>query len=184
MQVIRGRQVDRCVRSLGVLALIGGCGPKERLSTIAYRMTVEVDAPGGLRSGSSVFLVETRAGKRLGDDSGIERRIRTEAVAVRLQTGILFAILKGAAGPDYPAYLLLRGLERGIVTPPLSRTCKGSEWLEMEAEARQVRPRIRLDPRDYPTFVRFRDLADPSSVEAVAPSDLASSSGPACDCAV
>jgi hypothetical protein len=157
----------------GALISISGCGIGETSSAIAYRMTVEVDTPVGARSGSSVFWVETRAGRRLGDNPGIKYRIRSEAVSVQLPSGILFALpLNESAGPDYPARLLHRGLERGVVTPPLSRAFVAGEWLEMEAEARRVRPRIVLDSRDYPTLVRFTDLSDPRSVVKVNPSDL------------
>lgn len=113
----------------------------------------------GLSKRSSVFRIETREGRRLGDDPGLRRKIRIEAVAVRLPTGVLFALPRDAAGPDYPAYLLRMALERGSAVPRLSRIYGSGEWQEREAEARRVRPRITLDPRDYPTLVRFADLA-------------------------
>lgn len=171
----------RCIgsiASLAALGLVGGCGFRERPSTIGYRLRVVVDTPQGVRSGSSVFRVTTWTQRSWGNLAPIGRELHLEAAAVRLPTGILFAVPRDENGTDYPAYLLLKGLERGVVNPPLSRDYGGGEWREMQEEARRVKPRITLDPRDYPWLVRFRDIAVPSSVERVDPSDLSASFGP------
>ena len=87
--------------AMGLLAgaasvVLSGCGmifPSDRLR---QKITVEVETPAGLRSGSSVVETEVRKGKSWGDASGTTFRLKGEAVAVDLPGGrTLFALLRG-----------------------------------------------------------------------------------------
>ena len=70
----------------GVAALLAGCNviapPQESLR---YRITVEVQTPQGLRSGSGVIETTYIAGPSIGDASGLGMRLRGEAVGSRRQ---------------------------------------------------------------------------------------------------
>lgn len=95
------------VLAAGATVLLGGCWrPSE---TLRYRLTIEVETPQGVRSGSSVIEVR---GVRNPDWVNIEGRgtrasFRGEAVAVDLPHGkTLFALLRSEGGTsdaaDYP----------------------------------------------------------------------------------
>jgi hypothetical protein len=152
----------RTGRLLGViLALcLGACGSTER---VRYRMTVEVETPAGLRTGSSVREVVGRTAPNipmLGEDRG-SVSVRGEAVAVDLPGGqVLYALLDGA--DTVP--LRIDGQLTDQVIPIWPTAPVGIHNPDGTA-----RP---------PQFVRFRDPRDPRSVEAVDPVDFAASFGP------
>ena len=84
--------------TIAALALLGltGCG-KPEFPDYRYRLTVEVDTPQGLRTGSSVIEVHS-----VREHGYMERLLTTakgEAVAVDLPGGkVLFALLTGENG--------------------------------------------------------------------------------------
>jgi hypothetical protein len=160
----------------GVAFGVSGCSIFRR-STVRYRMTLEIDTPAGLRSGSSILQSEYLDGPNTGQASGLNTRSRGEAAAVDLANGTLFTVLfNRKRGADYAANLPYEALRTGKVTPSLSRSYAGHKWFdwyEAGAELRRVKPRIELSMADYPMLVRFRDPQVPSSVEEVLPEDLA-----------
>lgn len=191
--VIRGMAdiVGACRRMVAIIAAavatmvtLAGCDMFAS-ETLRYRLTVEVETPKGLRSGSSV--IESRV-KPSGPLSAVavNYTYRGEAVAVDLPGGqTLFALLTSETGdvdaPNrYPA---------AAFADRLPKTFPGTyPWLESHAAIRKLGGTGELirsgpdesgEPRNpYPLLVRFRDLADPASVEAVDPDDLAASFGP------
>lgn len=167
--------------TLGAMPLLQACDfIVVASSTIRYRMTVEIDTPEGVRSGSSVMEVTRKKHAALDGKGRIDQYYKGEAVAVDLPSGkTLFALLVDKPGLyDYTAFLLYRALTNGKVNPPLSRAYWVHEWLAQDAEARQVKPTILLAPADYPFLVRFGDIRVPKSVEAVDLQNLAQSFGP------
>src|SRR3546814_20034236 len=64
--------------------LLCGC---ERTDTLRYRMTVEVETPTGVRSGSSVIETTITKGPRTGQGSGLTATMKGEAGAVDLGSG-------------------------------------------------------------------------------------------------
>src|SRR3546814_5723924 len=73
--------------------LLCGC---ERTDTLRYRMTVEVETPTGVRSGSSVIETTITKGPRTGQGSGLTATMKGEPVAVDLGSGPpLLALLNG-----------------------------------------------------------------------------------------
>lgn len=145
--------------------------------TIRYRLTLVAEVDGRQVAGSGV--VETHW-----QDNGpffarlIARpwstSFRGEAVVVDLgKPGMLFALLRGDPGrkasePD-PHHLLV-----GI----FADTSVGSTTASMLRRIAASRAPVPVPLNDLPLLVRFRDIADPRSVERVDPSDLAQKFGP------
>lgn len=151
--------------------LVGGCDLFYPSSTIRYRMTVEVETPGGLRSGSSV--IETKAWETNGlNGRSVQSELHGEAVAVELPNHqVLFALLKGVDGLEggyaYAAYNPLL---------PITIT-KNADWRVSAGAIKAQTAAATLTTEHYPIMVRFRDIRDPRSVEAVDPDNLSASFG-------
>ena len=83
----------------------------------------------------------------------------------------LFALLRGVRdgdGAGYHARLFNQTLADGAVAAPrLTRRYAAGDWAEERREARRIKPQLTLPPLHYPMLVRFRDVRDPKSVEAV-----------------
>jgi hypothetical protein len=163
--------------------------------TYRYRLTVEVDTPEGLKTGSSVIEVETRVAGKLAIPSpgAVSHRVRGEAVTIELgEAGTLFALLRSNADSDWASRVLFL-LAR---TVPFEET-KGREENAafdlrfndmMTLKGPQPLPRHFRDlppkkgqasqtPTAYPILVRFADIVDPKTVELVDPDNLAASFG-------
>ncbi|MCA1196455.1 hypothetical protein K9B35_00600 [Sphingomonas sp. R647] len=143
-------------------------------------MTVDINTPDGLRSGSNVIASTITAGPGFGDASGIAYRLRGEAVAVPLPSGrMLFAVPAPEKGGDAGAYhagLMQRAAcRKGRPTArPDPRLCGKTfrRW------AREQTLAVELSPSDYPILLIFRDGTDPKSFQRVSPADFASVFGP------
>jgi hypothetical protein len=142
-------------------------------ATIRYRLAIEVETPEGVRSGSSV--VQVRYAKQLqllGASAEWLSTITAEAVVVDLgPRGLLFALLKQGADPrSSPEYIVLRafGFPHGAMPTPAE---------EGIARIAALRGRADLSLDSLPMLVRFRDPADPTTVERVDPRNLAASFG-------
>lgn len=153
--------------------MVAACGTKHE--SFRYRLTVEVETPQGLRTGSSVIEVDV---SQTGENAwatpearGLRFKICGEAVAVDLPNGqVLFALLSGEDSPQRAA-----GLPYAALDPP-----------DFEGEFDYIKKTRTLERTDglgvvpsnvYPMLVTFGDLADPASVERVDPADLAASVG-------
>ena len=144
------------------------------VDTIRYRITVEVDTPQGLRSGSSVWEVSTAEGSGSPDRS-IHSRVRGEAVVVDLPGGTLFALLRGAdMSVDYPAGLVVSHLR----AHPELGVPMGADWSENMRAVAKAKSAFELYPDELPLLVHFRDINDPASVEKVEPANLSAAFGP------
>lgn len=145
--------------------------------TYRYRLTVEVLADGVIHSGSSVLEVShsrlfNMNGGGYTEGAGIAKG---EAVAVDLGArGVVFTILSyrnRALDPSYFAEYVFG-----------ARNSDGSVRNNTLAELRAVnfsgsKGARELPPAYWPEMVRFRNLADPASVERVNPQNLAASFG-------
>lgn len=167
---------------LAALALTGcGGGGPDLAPDYRYRLTVEVDTPAGLRTGSSVIEVEQRLG-RAGSSpahSQVYRRVRGEAVAVDLPDGkTLFALLRSENNVDWASQVF-------VYLAPQREGEPFEEQLDnvLEVTGEQTLPRMwppvgHLGERSaYPMLVTFGDIDDPTSVARVDPDDLAASFG-------
>ncbi|MBB4640570.1 hypothetical protein [Rhizorhapis suberifaciens] len=171
------------VLAVWALAMLSGCELFYPSETIRYRMTVTVDTPDGPRTGSSVVESTIKAGTRFGDASGIQFRLRGEAVAVPLPNGrVLFALLRPEESGDaafYHARLMERAAcgEGQPTVQPNPALCGSAQWTTFRPWAREQELSAEIGASIYPMLVTFRDLADPTSVARVDPVNLAASFG-------
>lgn len=149
------------------VALLSSCN--YRSEEFRYRMTVEVDTPQGLRTGSSVIEVEVSdSGPNSFPEAGLNTKVRGEAVAVDLPGGkVLFALLSSPTSADAASGYAYKALR-----PPQYGGDYG--FIERTKEMKRLRRLGVLRRDDYPMLATFRDLADPTSVERVDPDDLES----------
>lgn len=178
------------------VALVGcssGDGGWISFDPIRYRLTVTVETPQGLVTGSSV--IQTVWAK----DSG--STVTGEAVAVDLPGGqTLFVLLRSAANYDWPGGVPgvkwpdfpnpdieeMRKAEGGRLS---NRTFRADQrrqraervaWIRRNRDLHPVYSATSSPPAidDMPYMVRFRDIRDPKSVEQVDANNLAASFGP------
>ncbi|MEQ5786461.1 Hsp20/alpha crystallin family protein [Erythrobacter sp. NFXS35] len=166
--------------ALAALMLPGCSFAEDKAPDYRYRLTVEVETPEGVKTGSSVIAVQqtlVRSGA-VPANQAVERRVRGEAVAVDLPGDkTLFALLRSDNDPDWASmvYVLLAPQENKAFEDALD------DVLEITGE----RTLPRTWPADlwipersaYPMLVTFGDPADPTSVAKVDPDDLAASFG-------
>ncbi len=164
--------------ALGVV-LLAGCD--DGAPDYRYRLTVEVETPEGLKTGSSVIEVEQNLGRAGGSpaNSQIYRKVRGEAVAVDMPDGrTLFALLRSESDNEWAETVMDR------VSPPSRRGSDGPLFdgplqLKGEVDVPRTYPAYAwLEERSaYPMLVTFGDIDDPTSVEEVDPDDLAATFG-------
>lgn len=169
--------------------LLPACGGPPTMPNYRYRLTVEVDTPQGLRTGSSVIEVTNRLVFNMnGGGYSWIYRARGEAVAIDLPGGrTLFALLRGENGSnvDWAARIVY---DLTTPVPPMSDKF-GSDRVQRLQNAVSNRnpvvvPRLMPfwsegeAPPTYPQLVTFSDMRDPKSVERVVPDDLTKGFGP------
>jgi hypothetical protein len=148
-----------------VLAALSGCGQRK---SFRYKMTIEIETPDGVRSGSTVREVsyfEPDNYPSIGE-SKPHWILNGEAVVVDLpQNKVLFALLMSGDGVvDYA----------GKEIDFLFRELGGKEIQLWPNPPKTMRPHIN-DP--LPILVTFRDMTDPTSVQRIEPADLTASFG-------
>lgn len=142
------------------MVLLGGCSFRP---SFRYRMTVEVDTPEGLKTGSAVreVIFSERA------NGGEYGHVRGEAVAVDLPGGeVLFALLAGGGGNGDHAGDQMASMFRQM----------NSDTIQLWPDPPQLRSPIVRHP--LPLLVTFREIDDPTSITRVNPGDLAARFGP------
>lgn len=121
-----------------------------------YRMTVAVETPEGLKTGSAVREVRVEKGLKLLPEMGASVELTGEAIVVDLgKRGVLFALIDEDA-----AWRIVFDLFPVQDLAPL--TSEGIRYYSSLKNAKAT-----LDPGRYPLLVRFRDLRDPTTVEAL-----------------
>jgi hypothetical protein len=149
----------------GVAAWLSGCGLFGG-NTYRYKLTVEVETPEGMRTGYAVRQVDWSSGVNLTQEADTASMShKGEAVIVDLPNGeTLFALMS----PD------------GQETPMLafgSATLKSNADRSVRELHPPTRPEARYGESGFPRLVRFRDINDPKTVEAVDPTDLSAAFG-------
>ena len=158
--------------AVGTGLLVSGCALISGESTYRFRMTVEVQTPQGLKSGSSVM--EVSAAKQVlmtSETHPISAGLKGEAVVVDLPGGPIFALLtiRGDSGP------LLFNVVTDALNPLPTKTPSTEDYMRQTNELAAMSEGARTAelPRDnWPMMIRFRDLNDPMSVERVDPAAI------------
>jgi len=167
--------------ALAALMLSACAFTEDKTPDYRYRLTVEVETPKGLKTGSSVIEITQNMGRSAGTGFGkmIMRRPRGEAVAIDLPSGrTLFALLRSENDIEWAEHVMQM----------LAPKTPGEPWEEAFDNVLFIKgkvevPRIwRLHPAwdevsAYPMLVTFGDLDDPTSVAEVNPDDLAANFG-------
>ena len=174
--MMAGRAALRLV-AMAAVAVLAACdgvtGERfgQQLEPYRYRLTAIVDTPKGERRGSSVIEVQwSEPGTIMGTQGSAGHTVKGEAVAVDLADGqTLFVLLRSPANPDWAAWAL-----RDVIPNLKDATGADRAVHPLPRQYRQISETV----DNYPYMVRFRDPADPQSVEQVDPADLAKSFGP------
>jgi hypothetical protein len=147
---------------------LSGCGSYGDNSYRA-RVTVEIETSAGLKRGSSVM--EVHASKQLqiiaGQTSGASG-LRGEAVVVDTPNGPIFMLLKSAHSANSFAGEMTVALAteaEGGIDNYVAAVRRLGGWFSGTATAE-------LPREDWPMMVRFKDINDPKSVEAVDPAAI------------
>lgn len=159
------------------------------METVRYRVTLEVEADGRVHKGSSVWEFKLGPGGIVYPHSA---EFRGEAIVVDLaQRGLLIGILAGRSSKGY--------IVDGYAGMQPENSFRRSGRIPEDVWNRDRVAALRLVNKDYglkaeldckpdpdwsdwgecPYLIRFRDIADPKTVEAVDPADLSKSYGPA-----
>lgn len=150
---------------LAVLLFAAGAYAMGELTTSGtwrYKMTVAVETPEGLKSGSAVREMSNSRSRIELDlpQATHPAKITGEAVVVDLgERGILFALLNGYRyGPDHAKTIVFDLFPSGQG----GNTAEGIKYYSNLKNAKAV-----LEAPDYPVLVMFRDINDPKSIEPV-----------------
>lgn len=182
-----------CRRSILALAIgaagavvIGACAT--RMRSYRYRMTVEVETPEGLRSGSSVMEVGGYINSQFAPGEARGRSVQHvtgEAIRVAMPGGkMLFALMVSDRDADYMASAALTAAAtESWYRQKLSRQERQYRLDRFLSVPRAI-PRIyRRTPSkigifdNYPIFVTFGDRGDPQSLKRVDPDNLSATFG-------
>jgi hypothetical protein len=144
-----------------------------------YRLTLEVNSPDGLKTGSSVVRISSGLffGVLLPIATGasVSHDVLGEAVTVDLgPRGLLFGLLKSEASEDNAHRIVPE-------TFPMPKPFgAASVWTSdgVRYYRSLVAPRTDLALRNIPMLVRFRDVKDPMTIEPVHPNELSAAFGP------
>ncbi|MBJ7440745.1 MAG: hypothetical protein JHD35_17200 [Sphingopyxis sp.] len=161
-----------CLMMLAACATLPMVGCTPELPDYRYRLSVEVDTPDGVRSGSSVIQVASHVSSKYSLAPGdVTNQVTGEAVVVNLPGGkTLFALLSKPGSAEGASAYALDAL--------ISKPWVG--WKEYVADVSSLK-KIRdvgvLPPKDWPMLVTFGDINDPTTVMSINPDDLVSHFG-------
>jgi hypothetical protein len=163
----------------GAMALLTACDPFVRSASYRVRVTIAVDTPEGVKTGSSVWEIEAVKGTiKVGDVGTTNSGIAGEAVVVDLPDGPIFALLtigdgqRSLQGAITDALVpgALKGDFYSAVASLAPGWFKGSVKAELPRE--YVSPNLRDPEPRWPMMVRFKDINNPRSVERVDPASI------------
>ncbi|MEJ2410925.1 MAG: hypothetical protein P8Y48_16895 [Novosphingobium sp.] len=159
------RRAVLCAFVGGALAALAGCGLGGG-GSYRFRLTVEVETPQGLRTGSGVMRASAhRTLKLTSEESAHSGGLKGEAVVVDLPGGPLFVLLKlpdarGSLDAKVTVALDPEAAQGGDAYMAAVRRLGG--WFGGPAKAD-------LPRADWPMMVRFANIDDPRTVERVDP---------------
>ena len=135
----------------------------EKTYSWRYKMTVEIETPEGIKTGSAVrevteIFIPTYNKDPRDPKYSVGQTMKGEAVVVDLgKRGIVFSLLKGPLlGVDYGATIPFY-----VFSGPPGRTVEGAEYYS------QLKAKTVLDPTHYPMFITFTDMNDPKTIVSI-----------------
>ena len=133
-----------------------------------YRLTAEVKKGGKIYRGSSVIEVVRDKGI-----DGIGGYVRGEAVTVEIPgSGTLFLLLRGEpGGVDWAFTMPHYAFRKQLGSVDMVNSALLDRLTHMQGATEVLTPDL------YPKMVRFREVGDPKSVEAIDPASIAASFG-------
>lgn len=159
-------------RGGAVAALLAGLyGCAGQAHSYRYRLTVDVETPQGVRTGSTVREIEWIPQGSLSATEFTTRQ-KGEAVAVDLPGGETLFVLMDVDGHEAIRAAVGQGAQNDVKMLLDRASADREVYVYPPASA------LRSRNLSYPRLVRFRDLADPKTAEFVPPDDLASAFGP------
>lgn len=176
------RRIVAIMMAMLAATLLASCSEKE---TVRFRMTVEVQTPKGIRSGSSVMEISAWNKKisMYGRTRG--RDFRGEAVPVTLPDGRILVALIVAEREDYGEFsdIALGTLDpfyRNDWVESVERIANDTapRWSRVVAPTHKAWNPAVAPVSNYPLIVTMRDANSPASVAPVDPDDLEASFGP------
>jgi hypothetical protein len=156
--------IARAITTIASAMVLAGCSPSAK---VRYRVTVELNDNGKIRSGSSVWEFEL-AKSILPLANIYNAHFRGEAVAVEIPgRGILFVLTD--RGEMYPENLF-GDLQRSSPKPP--RFSDRFDDLKHIQEMTGATAKLDCENPSWigvacPSFIRFRDLNNPMTLEQV-----------------
>ena len=159
---------------MGLFALLSSQCTSRLPSSYRYRMTVEVNTPQGVRTGSAVR--EVSYSRRF--EGVYNANVRGEAVAVDLPGGqTLYALLSDTGGDlDYAGRVADWALKADLKPGGANVDYDAGDFAELWPT--QPKTESPLWQTRGPRLVRFRNESDPASVERVEAGNLTASFGP------
>lgn len=161
------------VVAISCIAALNACSSPS--TTLRYRLTVVVETPEGLRTGSSVVEVRGSLSRAFpGPEAGGFRiNSRGEATPVDLGNGdYLFAIF-GWVEPPIRTFTMLMAPFKGQIPPRSPDPSADSESLMEQFGALADVSGVReVEPEDYPALAIFADRKNPYSVRFMPATEL------------
>lgn len=163
----------RCLLAMLVSTVVVGCHAKPLLPDYRYRMTVEIETPTGLKSGSSIIEVSSSIASKdaFPIPSNVSTQVHGEAAAVDLGAGrVLFALLSKPGRAE--------GANSYALDAFYAKPWTGADQYLHEVNEMVHRRDVGVVPaKAYPMLITFGDLRNPKSVVEVDPTNLARSFG-------
>ncbi len=145
-----------------VASIAFGVGDLYVSGTWRYKMTVEIETPEGLKTGSAVRQISNSTSLINLPDSGNPAKVTGEAVIVDLgERGVLFALVSHKSDDEFYQTFPIEGPSSTI----------GIKYYKSLKSGQKAT----LDPTRhpwYPKLVMFTDMNDPKTVQAVDHNDL------------
>lgn len=167
--------VTRFARVVLAAIVLASCDTGyEELPSYRYRLTVEVETPEGIKSGSSVIEVRTwLAGPNTVPNPNVIRtRENGEAVTIALGgRGKLYALLRSGNFMDWPGRVAIPPLTTKQVDPQLYRRAEieSARSLKGVREISKVRLSANKEMNNWPDFVIFEDQSRPDTIKWIDP---------------
>jgi hypothetical protein len=155
------------------IALVAGC-EFSVVERYRYRLIVEVEADGQIKSGAGVIQVVHRPDIVPGRGFKYQSTFSGQAVFVDLgQRGNLIATLEPSNSFTYAFFPMAAFFHNPVSGSPEEQR---DRYVRLKILSAQ-RAKAELPPQHIPMLVTFRNLSNPKSVEQVDPADLAATFG-------